>query len=181
MEKLVELLKDHDIDTYHHSYRVAELSLHIARSMDLSEWDQKITYYSGLLHDIGKSRVGKEILVKPGKLTLDEWVSIQQHPIFGFKILKGYPLPDDEIKYVVLFHHERLNGSGYPFNLRDEHIPLKAKIVAVADSFDAMTNNRSYSRAKSFNEALNQILSDKGTLFDPIAVDALYRHLNGKV
>ena len=181
MKKLVEFLKDHDSDTYYHSFRVADLSFKIAKTMELTENEQQITYYAGLLHDIGKLRVKKEILAKPAKLTQDEWSCIQQHPIYGHEILNKYPLLDNEIKYVVLLHHERSNGSGYPFKLREIEIPLKAKIVAIADTFDAMTNNRVYSRAKTVNEALSIIKSENGSLFDPVVIEALDRLMDVKV
>ena len=181
MEKLVDLLKEHDMDTYYHSFRVAKLSLQISRIMGLTEREQQVAYYCGLLHDIGKLEVDKRILTKSDKLTQDEWSSIQQHPILGYQILKRYPIFDNEINYTVLFHHERLNGSGYPFKLSEDQIPVNARIVAVAESYDAMINNRPYSRKKSVKEALNLILSEKGTLFDPIVVDAIYQYLNDKV
>lgn len=173
MEKLVDLLKDHDLATYYHSKRVADLSSRIAKNMNLAETEQQIIYYSGLLHDIGKLKVDKEILNKPAKLTKEEWLLIQQHPIFGYEMLNQYYLFDDEIKHVVLYHHERIDGSGYPFKLSGQEIPLKAQIVAIADSFDAMTNTRAYSQAKSVNQALDQLLLDKGCLFNPIVADTL--------
>jgi putative nucleotidyltransferase with HDIG domain len=173
MEKIMEQLKEHDPDTYYHSLRVAYLSLTIAKAMGCSKAEQDIVYYGALYHDIGKLRISKEILNKPGQLTADEWLLIQQHPIFGYEILSDSNVFKYEIIYTVLFHHERFNGSGYPFSLRGKEIPLNAQIVSIADTFDAMINHRVYSKAKSETEAIDELMSEKGILFSDQLVDKL--------
>ncbi|RXT03796.1 HD-GYP domain-containing protein [Ammoniphilus sp. CFH 90114] len=162
MLNLVEQLKQHDLDTYLHSYRVAELSLRISQACEHSKMEQQMVYYGGLLHDIGKLKINTEILSKPGKLTNEEWSLIQQHTVYGFEILRSDFKAQTEILYTVLFHHERMNGLGYPFGINGEHIPVQAQIVAIADSFDAMTNHRSYSKAKTTMEAIEILQADEG-------------------
>lgn len=176
MLNLLEQLKEHDLDTYSHSLRVAELSLEISKLMNHARIEQNIAYYGGLLHDIGKLKINKEILTKPGKLSDYEWRVIQQHPIFGYELLNGHLVMESEVLHIVLFHHERINGSGYPFSLSGDLIPLNAQIISIADSFDAMTNNRSYSRAKSIKEAIEVLKSDCG--YSPILLDTLIQVVN---
>lgn len=178
MNKLLRKLKEHDPDTYYHCTRVADLSLAIAKTMDFSKKEQEIVYYGGLLHDIGKLKISKDVLTKPAKLSFEEWGQIQKHPVYGFEILNAHRSIPMDIKYIILLHHERLNGSGYPFGLSGEDIDLKTQIVAIADSFDAMTSLRAYSKAKLREEALDLLQADKGTLYLPIIVDKLVEVLN---
>lgn len=177
MEHLLGPLKKHDPDTYYHSVRVADLAFKISKKLNFSERDQKYVYFGGLLHDIGKLKIDKEILRKPGKLTIDEWEQIKLHPVFGYEILENQSFIHKEIMCIVLFHHERINGSGYPYRFSNNMIPLNAQIVAVADAFDAMTNIRSYSKARSKQEAIKELQLDKG--FSPILVNNLLQVVNG--
>lgn len=172
MKVLIEKLKEHDPYTYLHSQRVAQLSVEIAKVLEFSEQDLKKIYYGALLHDIGKIEIDKNILNKPDKLTRDEWRLIQQHPIFGYKIIFQY-CSGDILPYIALMHHERSDGSGYPFGITKDRIPPEVQIVAVADSFDAMTTQRMYNRAKTAQEALDELVIDSTVLFLPETVDAL--------
>ncbi|WP_167578112.1 HD-GYP domain-containing protein [Ammoniphilus sp. YIM 78166] len=179
MKKLLETLKKHHSDTYEHCIRVAGLSLAIAKAMSIHDKEQQqIVYYGGLLHDIGKLKISKDILSKPGKLSFEEWSLIQKHPIFGYELSQADESIHHDISYTILFHHERINGKGYPFGISGDAIPLSSQIVAVADSFDAMTNHRSYQKEKSPKEALDVIIGDKGTLFSTIIVKKLIEVLN---
>lgn len=172
MKLLLSKLKDHDPYTYMHSLRVADLSLDMSKQLGLSEYEQKIIHKGGLFHDVGKLKIDPYILNKPAKLTVEEWGLIQQHPIWGFQMLRelGFHL---EFSYIALFHHERCDGSGYPFGLTKESIPYYSHIVALADSFDAMVTHRPYSPSKGIGEVINEIQSKSGILFLPELVDAL--------
>ncbi|MCF6093410.1 HD-GYP domain-containing protein [Microaerobacter geothermalis] len=175
-DRLLHELKYYHIETFYHSIRVASLSVRMAKHMLYPEERLEALYHGALLHDIGKLKIEEAILNKPGKLTNDEWCMIMKHPIIGYEILKKYDFNSD-VKSVVLFHHERCDGSGYPFQLEDSQIPLNAKIVAVADSFDAMTHHRVYSRAKSIRKALEELNGQKGLKYDSKVVDTLQQIL----
>ena len=120
----------------------------------------------GLLHDIGKVAIDENILNKPGKLTNEEWEELKRHPEIGYRILSS---ANDmaEIAEYVLAHHERWDGKGYPFGIRGTDIPISARIVALADAFDAMTTDRPYRSALSWSEAIAEIASLAGSQFDP--------------
>jgi putative nucleotidyltransferase with HDIG domain len=172
MKSLLNKLKQHDLYTYMHSLRVAELSVEISKYLGLSDKEQKVIHLGGLLHDIGKLEVDPQILNKPEKLTFDEWTLIQNHTVIGYTMLQNYGY-EMGFSYIALFHHERCDGSGYPFGLKQEAIPLEAQIVALADSFDAMVTQRPYSNAKTTEQALNELIMEKGVLFLPKIVDSL--------
>lgn len=137
-------VREIDDYTYTHSVNVSLLSSLISRWLNLDETQCKLISYCGLLHDIGKSKIPAEILSKPGPLTPTEFEEIKKHPIMGYKILEKNIALNKNIAIGVLMHHEREDGSGYPFNLKSSQIHLYAKIVAIADIFDAMTSNRVY-------------------------------------
>ncbi|MBP1933597.1 HD-GYP domain-containing protein [Ammoniphilus resinae] len=168
----LEQLKNHHYETFLHSHRVAGLSLAISKQLGCTKAEQEEIYYGGILHDIGKLKIHTEILNKPGKLTLDEWKIIQQHPLLGYQMLEGLSLSLN-IREIILIHHERVNGRGYPFGLKKEQISLGALIVAVSDSFDAMTNNRPYHSLKTVSQAIEELKREKETLYSPQVVDAL--------
>lgn len=154
-----------------HSRRVSVLSRKIGRAMRLSEATVSELRIIGLLHDIGKIAVSESILNKEERLTEEEWESIKKHPEIGYRILKS----SGEIGYLaehVLSHHERYDGKGYPAGLKGKEITLLARIVAVADSFDAMTSKRPYNHPMSVEEALEEIGRNSGTQFDPQVVQA---------
>jgi HD-GYP domain-containing protein (c-di-GMP phosphodiesterase class II) len=163
-----------DAYTYGHSERVARAAVELGRELGLQEPEQNDIYLAGLLHDIGKIGIRDEVLTKPEPLTGDELKHIQQHPVIGHRILAGvraisHLLPG------VLYHHELWDGSGYPEGLRRDEIPLLARILAVADSFDAMNTSRPY-RAALAPERVDQILRERaGIQWDPLVIAAYFR------
>ena len=148
-----------------HSQRVADYSLAIAKRMGKSEDEQKIIYYAGLLHDVGKIRVPEEVINKPGKLTEEEFNQIRIHPVSGYHILKDIH-EDVKIAYGAKYHHERYDGNGYPNGLEGENIPEIARIIGVADAYDAMASNRSYRKALPQTVVRSEIEKGKGKQFD---------------
>lgn len=155
-------------DTYTrgHSLRVACYSKEIAKRLGLSEIDQENIYYIGLLHDIGKIGVTDAILKKSTKLTYDEFNEIKEHVSMGGDILKKFTaIPD--IEAGARYHHEKYDGSGYMEGLKGEEIPLVARIICVADAFDAMTSNRSYRKALDIEKVKRELKDNSGSQFDP--------------
>lgn len=148
-----------------HSQRVADYSLAIAKRMGKSEEEQKVIYYAGLLHDVGKIRVSEEVINKPGKLTVEEYDQIRIHPISGYHILKDIH-EDVKIAYGAKYHHERYDGNGYPNGLEEENIPEIARIIGVADAYDAMASNRSYRNALPQEVVRSEIEKGRGKQFD---------------
>jgi HD-GYP domain-containing protein (c-di-GMP phosphodiesterase class II) len=128
--------------------------------------------YGFLLHDLGKIGVPDAILMKPGPLTRREMEEMRYHPILGEKIVAGIPYLNGVARQVVAAHHERWDGGGYPRGLAGPRIPLSARIFAVADAFDAMTNDRPYRKALTFQISVSEIVQGSGTQFDPALVDA---------
>jgi putative nucleotidyltransferase with HDIG domain len=168
---VVATLELKDPYTRGHSDRVAKYSLLLAEQLNqFSEEELKYFYYSCLLHDVGKINIPDHILMKPGKLTNEEYEIIKTHPTVGAEILQGIEGIEACID-VIKSHHERWDGKGYPEGLEKENIPLLARITAIADAFDAMTSTRSYRAALSFEEAYNRIIEGKATQFDPNLVD----------
>jgi putative nucleotidyltransferase with HDIG domain len=176
LRSLVAALDARDKETAGHSERVAELTMAIAAEMGLEPGTEEWRYVSwaALLHDVGKIAIRDDVLCKPGPLTPEEWESMRQHPLAGHGILSSVDFlsPASEI---VLSHHERFDGTGYPRGLAGEEIPLGARIFSIADSFDAMTSDRPYRAAMPPEEALAEILRNSGTQFDPACVRAFLR------
>ena len=177
VRSLVNTIDTKDRYTWGHSDRVAQLAQAIAREYGLIESECEKIYLAGLLHDIGKIGVRDEVLQKTGGLTQEEFEEIKTHPLFGFEILKHL----SQLKHVlpgVLYHHESWDGTGYPHQLEAYEIPLAARILAVADAFDAMTSDRPYRRGMPFERA-EQILRDgRGKQWDEEVVDAFFRILD---
>jgi len=157
-----------------HSVRVAEYSLMLARQMAMPVEMQKIIYLAGLVHDIGKIGISSACLLKHGPLTVDDWEEIKKHPRLSYEILSSIP-GMEEVALMALYHHERYDGRGYPEGLSGEAIPLGARVIAVADSFDAMTSERVYRPTLSRREAENEIRRCVGTQFDPQVVKVFCR------
>lgn len=163
-------LQARDICTHAHCQRVIYYSLTLGRMLGLSE-PELITLERGVfLHDIGKIHIPDSILLKPAQLSSTEWTLMQKHPTIGFEMLRSNQLLADAAQ-IVLLHHERFNGGGYPFGLKGEDIPLDARICAIADTFDAITSERPYRSPMSFTEAYAYIESERGRSFDPQIVD----------
>ena len=168
---LAQALEARDSYTKGHSERVTRYSLAIADRLGLDPHSRKVLHYAGLLHDIGKIGIADSILHKRLDLSEDEWQSIRNHPLFGDAILGPIRFLSDAQK-IVLRHHERYDGSGYPGHLRGEEIPLEARIIAVADAYDAMTSDRPYRQALAHEVALGEITKAAGQQFDPRVVEA---------
>ena len=173
---LAEALEARDAYTRGHSERVTRYALAIAKELNLSADDQKIIEHAGLLHDIGKIGISDTILHKPTKLSADDRKVIEHHPIFGDTILGPIKFLS-EVQIVVKHHHERYDGTGYPDKLAGEDIPLSARIVCVADSFDAMTSDRPYRPALDRATAIAELEKNKGKQFDPDLVDVFVKLL----
>ena len=169
---LVRTIDAKDRYTNGHSVRVAEYSKEIAKRMKKSKKEQDIVYYAGLLHDIGKIRVPEEVINKPGKLTDEEYDQIKLHPVTSYHILKDI-YEDKQISMGAKFHHERYDGNGYPNGLKGNNIPEMARIIGVADTYDAMTSNRSYRKALPQDIVRSEIEKGKGTQFDPQIADVM--------
>jgi HD-GYP domain-containing protein (c-di-GMP phosphodiesterase class II) len=166
---LASALDARDRYTAGHSRRVSELSCVIARAMHLAPQELEDIRIGALLHDIGKIGIGDTVLQKPGKLTNEEFALVQQHPTIGRRILEGVQGFQDYLSIVEL-HHENWNGTGYPWGLRGEATPLGARIVHVADAYDAMTSDRPYRRGMSLEQAIHVLRQYAGTQFDPAIV-----------
>jgi len=162
-----------------HSHRVAKYTVGIAREMGLPKKEIEILRVAAFLHDYGKIGIPDSILAKPGKLTEEEYAQMKRHPALTKEILSKIYLTDDYkgIPGLASTHHERLDGSGYPFGLKDGEIPLGGRIMAVADVFDAITSKRDYREGMPYPEALEQLRKDVGKHFDPEAFDAFERYL----
>ena len=166
IRSLVSTIDAKDRYTSGHSQRVADYAVRLAQKMGKSEEEQKIIYDAGLLHDVGKVRVPEDVINKPGKLTDEEFDQIKVHPVSGYHIL-GDINEDERIGYGAKYHHERYDGKGYPNGLKGEDIPEVARIIAVADSYDAMASDRSYRKALPQEVVRAEIEKGKGTQFDP--------------
>ena len=167
---LTNLLEIHDDYTKGHNETVANISREIAREMDLSQKIIEMTYWAGLLHDIGKMIIPKNILNKKGKLSENEYFIIKKHPVWGYETLKN-SIELREIAEYILYHHERWDGNGYPKGIKGDQIPIISQILSVADAWDAMTSERPYRNNLSKKEALEELISNKGTQFSPKIVE----------
>lgn len=174
IQTLAKVLDARDPYTAGHSERVANYSVWIAGKLGMDPDGMKELYKAALLHDVGKIGIPDDILRKPDRLTADEYAAIQLHPVIGADILSNME-PKGAMADVIQTarsHHERLDGSGYPDGLKGEEISLFARIVGVADTFDAMTTARSYSKGMSYHDGAAELVRCKETLFDSRIVDA---------
>jgi putative nucleotidyltransferase with HDIG domain len=167
---IISTLELKDPYTKGHSLRVAEYASLLAKEIGIYKNEELRLIYSGcLLHDVGKVHIPDYILEKPEKLSEEEFKIVKQHPIVGAEALRDI----DSMEFcmdIVLYHHERWDGKGYPEGLRETRIPLIARIAAIADSFDAMTSHRSYRNAMTVEQAYEQILSGEGSQYDPVLI-----------
>ncbi|QRG66121.1 HD domain-containing phosphohydrolase [Brevibacillus choshinensis] len=185
LKSLAVALEERDSYTSGHSQRVAYYMHVIGKQMGLDERTLDLMYTGGLLHDIGKIGIEDSILLKPGKLTDEEFHSIKSHPVRGEALLrKLYAQVDKKdaagircILAITRHHHERFDGKGYPDQLQKDDIPIFARVTAVADSFDAMTSSRAYRKGLSFSKACDEIIRNKGTQFCPKVVDAFFQSI----
>ncbi len=174
---ILATLETRDPGVFRHSRQVALHSATIARRLDLPAVQVLQIRRAALFHDIGKSLISKEILAVPGALTEEEFAVVKRHPEAGARLVER--LGDPELTRIVLHHHERFDGDGYPAGLSGEAIPLGARIVAVADAFDALTSERSYRSAMVAAEALALLEAVAGTQLDPGVVRPFVRSHSG--
>lgn len=175
IECITSALDAKDCYTANHSARVSEMTLVVCGLLKLSEEETEEIHIAAHLHDIGKIGISDGILNKKGKLTLEEWEKIKLHPVIGANILsKSNRLA--QIAQIVLCHHERYDGQGYPNGLKGEDIPLGARIVAICDSIDAMSVSRSYRAAFTLEQCYVEIESQLGKMYDPIIGHLVLKH-----
>ena len=172
IETLRYVVETRDSETRGHSERVSGFGAVLAGEMGLPAEQVEMIRIAGLFHDIGKIGVPDAILLKNGPLTCEEYMQIKKHPAEGEKILSTYT-PFQQLLPIVRGHHERIDGSGYPDGLSGDEICMGARVIAVADSFDAMISNRTYRSGLSFERARDELIRGKGGQFDPQVVDAL--------
>ena len=166
VEALVQALEAKDTYTSGHSARVGKLAVAIAEEIGMSEDKIESLKYAAVLHDVGKIGVSEIILNKEGELLDSEWEAIRSHPVIGQTIIKGIKFMFD-IGLVVRHHHERYDGQGYPDGIKGEEIPLESRIIAVADTYDAITSDRSYRKGKTHDEAIEELKRVAGSQLDP--------------
>ncbi|WP_159772782.1 HD-GYP domain-containing protein [Streptomyces sp. HM190] len=174
---LVQAVDIKDAYTRGHSERVGQASLMIARELGMGDERAETLRFAGILHDVGKLGVPTRLLRKDGPLTPEERRIVELHPEYGHEMVRGISFLG-EARAAVLHHHERMDGSGYPYGLAGDDIPEFARLVAVADAFDAMTSTRSYRRGRPVAAALQELERCAGTQFDPVMVGALGRALS---
>ena len=174
---LAKAVDARDAYTGSHSERVSELAARIAARLGLDGEQTELIRLATSLHDLGKLAIPEEILRKPGMLTEAERLVLQRHPRIGFQMLES--LGVDPVANWVLHHHERWDGTGYPDRLQGEEIPLGARIIFVADAYDAMTSNRVYRQRLTDEEAVAELISCAGTQFDPSIVAAFVEEFSG--
>jgi len=177
VKALAAAIDGKDKYTRGHSERVARISVAIGKQMNLPEDELETLRISALLHDVGKIAIDDSILKKPAALTDEEFAIMKTHPVRGYKIMSQIPAMKDFLPGMYM-HHEMVNGQGYPQGLTDEQIPLQAKIVSIADTFDAMTIDRPYSKGMLLPDAIERIGSFVGTRYDPKVYEALVRGCN---
>jgi len=170
VEALVQALEAKDTYTSGHSARVGKLAVAMAEEIGMSEEKIESLKYAAVLHDVGKIGVSEMILNKEGKLLDSEWEAIRSHPVIGQTIIKGIKFMFD-IGEVVRHHHERYDGKGYPDGIKGIEIPLESRIIAVADTYDAITTDRSYRKGSTHDEALEELKSVSGSQLDPELVE----------
>lgn len=169
IEVVVSAIDARDPYTFGHSKRVSEYSLDIAKELGYKK-DMKILKYGAILHDIGKIGVPDGILRKPGKLTFEEYGSIKKHPGIGAELITKVSFLNETVPFIK-YHHERIDGNGYPEGVKGNRIPFEARIIAVADTFDALTSNRPYRKSLSLETARDELLNVRNTQLDSSIVD----------
>jgi HD-GYP domain-containing protein (c-di-GMP phosphodiesterase class II) len=173
-QTMAQTLDARDPYTAGHSSRVSDYSVAIAEAMNLSASEVDVIRTGANFHDIGKIGIPDAVLQKPGPLTEAEFGVIKRHPVIGKRILEGVAKFHDYLSIVEL-HHENHDGTGYPWGLRGDNVPLEARIVHVVDAYDAMTTNRPYRPALSHDQAVSIIRTHSGTQFDPAVVEVFLR------
>jgi len=172
LENLMAAMDLRDVETFGHSITVAKYCQALAQLVGIRDPAELDNIRKGaLLHDIGKIAIPDAILKKPTLLSAAEWQKIKLHPVLGYGLIKEIKMVK-EVGNVILYHHERYDGSGYPKGLKKEAIPLEARMFAVADALDAITSHRPYRKERDFKTAGKEIRAGRGSQFDPVVVDA---------
>lgn len=171
LEGMLERMWDRDAELARHGFRVATLATALAQHLDAEPEMIDRLRIAAMIHDIGKLRLDPLIIAKPGPLNSSEWVEMRKHPQHGFDMVQHSVHPD--IGGILLAHHERYDGTGYPFQRSGSNIPRGARMLLVADAFDAMTSDRPYQAALSTPVALQELADHSGTQFDPYVVEAM--------
>lgn len=169
-DRLLQAMEDMVEDLHGHVHRVADLAVHLGRIIGLDEADISRLGLVGVLHDVGKVHVDPAILSKPGPLDEAEREHMRRHPELGFAMTVDRF--DRKVSEAILYHHERYDGMGYPFGLASTEIPILARVVLVADAFDAMVSHRSYQPSLPAESAIDEINLYSGSQFDPMVVEA---------
>jgi diguanylate cyclase (GGDEF)-like protein/putative nucleotidyltransferase with HDIG domain len=180
IKTLISVINAKDRYTYGHVERVVIYSRMMAEKLNLSKKDREILIYGAYMHDIGKININKEILMKKMKLTNEEWEELKQHPANGVEIIKSVESLQ-EIIPLIISHHERYDGKGYPNNLKGEEIHYLARILTVVDSFDAMTSNRPYNTRKTYEEGIEELERCSGAQFDPELAQAFIEVIRSNI
>jgi putative nucleotidyltransferase with HDIG domain len=170
-------IQERDIVTYEHSRRVATYAQRLARYLGWSRREARDLALAALVHDLGKTWIGNDILLKSDKLSEEERRKMERHPIIGARILIGCDVHPFYVE-TVLYHHEAWDGHGYPTGLKGEEIPISARILTVADVFDVLTSQRPYKAAMSLDEARARLLEGSARSFDPMIVQAFLNLLD---
>lgn len=170
IQAMSRTVESRDPYTASHQRRTTEIACDIARLLGLDKQQVDIIRMAGAIHDLGKIAIPTAILSKPGKINQSEFSLIKQHPLTGFNILKGMDL--GPVADIVLQHHERMDGSGYPYGLRGDEILLEARVIGVADVLEAMASHRPYRPALGIDQAFDELINNRGLFYDPDVVDA---------
>jgi putative two-component system response regulator len=168
-----------DKETEGHTQRVTDMTVDLARSSGMDEQNLQHIWRGALLHDMGKLGMPDSILLKPGKLTDDEWVVMRQHPVYAYQWLKSISFLQQALD-IPYCHHEKWDGTGYPRGLKGEEIPLAARLFAIVDVWDALCSDRPYRAAVSEVEVRQYLLDQSGKHFDPVVVRLFFEYLDGR-
>jgi putative nucleotidyltransferase with HDIG domain len=174
LSAFVKAVEARDAYTKEHSNRVAEMAVLLGTELDCSEEELNLLNFAGRLHDIGKIGIRDNILLKPGRLTDEEFEIIKEHPAIGADIVSQLGLWDREAQ-IIRHHHERFDGTGYPDRLKGVAIPFLARIMSVADAYDAMASDRAYRKKLDLERVSNIIREGSGAQFDPRVVEAFFK------
>jgi diguanylate cyclase (GGDEF)-like protein len=179
IKTILNTLKTKDVYSESHSNRVSDICKQIGVKLGMTKQDINLLTMISNLHDIGKIAIDDKILNKPDKLSPEEWKIMKRHPETGYRILSSIP-EYGEIAEDILSHHERWDGKGYPRELKGEEIPIRARIISIADAYDAMISDRPYRPKMTHEEAIEELKVNKGTQFDPKLIDIFMTILSKK-
>ncbi|WJV30870.1 HD-GYP domain-containing protein [Rossellomorea sp. AcN35-11] len=170
LEQQLQIFLSKDVYTYQHSKRVFSYAAEMSDRLNLSSEERRTLILGALIHDIGKLEIPRDIINKKGKLDPHEWDLMKKHVIYGKEIISSIKKYDELLPLIEL-HHERYDGKGYPYGLKETNIPKLARILCIIDSFDAMTTERPYQKTKTFAEGIRELRACSGYQFDPTYVE----------